>query len=155
MKTLLALLLVMALPPSAFAEGKVLLKMTTWHLTPATDIVTSYSATCRARSYGFTTTTKTGAQRASAVSLAIREGADSRTFDLTETALGKLMTEGTGFGELGFACRPDTLFVFYRGATAADAAAAPVQQQAVFSISPDGQLSVPPKEGIMVTPVPD
>jgi hypothetical protein len=155
MKRLLAALLATLLPLSAFAEGKVLLKMTMWHLTPATDVATNYSATCRNRVYSLTTTTAPREPRAATVSLVIREGSESRTFNLTRTALGDLLTEGTGFGELRFACRPETLFVFYRGATAADATATPVQQQAVFAIAADGRLSIPPKEGITVTPVAD
>lgn len=150
MKKLLSVVMAMALPLGAIAEGVERLTMTMWHLTPAANVATTYNATC---SHGTYTLTMTRPPRVSAVALAVQNGATNRKADLTETALGQLLTEPTGFGELSFACRPGRLFVFYRGATQASKDARPIAQSAVFALSPDGELSVPPPEGITVTPV--
>ncbi|MDR7332064.1 hypothetical protein [Roseateles asaccharophilus] len=150
MKKLLSVVMVMALPLGAMAAGVERLTMTSWHLTPAANVATTYNATC---AHGTYTMTVTRPPRAGAVALAVQDGTTNRRADLTETALGQLLTEPSGFGELRFACRPGRLFVFYRGATQAGEEASPVAQSAVFALSADGDLSVPPAEGITVTPV--
>lgn len=127
--------------------------MTMWHLTAATDVATTHGATCAHGMYTLTLTRSPQARRASAVVLAVQDGATRRTADLTNTALGRLLTDPTGFGELGFACRPQRLFVFYRGATRPHEEASLAAQSAVFALSPGGELSVPPPEGITVTPL--
>lgn len=155
MRKLLCSLVVMAAPLSAAAEGAIQLTLTTWHLRPAADVVTTHGARCGDASYTFTVTTSPPANRATAVTLATQLGAVSRTVDLTPTALGQLMTEPTGFGELSFACRPQSLFVFYKGATRASETAGLAQQSAVFALSPEGKVSVPPPEGITTRPLPN
>ncbi len=153
MKTFLPVILAAALPMGAMAEGAVRLTMTTWHLTPATDVATTHSATCGHGTYTLTVTRLPQAPRASTVALAFRNATTHHTADLTQTPLGQLLVDATGLGELRFACRPQRLFAFYRGATLASETAAPVRQDAVFAVSPEGQLSVPPPEGITETPV--
>lgn len=140
-------------PQCTMAQDAERLTMTMWHLTAATDVATTYGATCPHGSYALTAARSPQAPRASAVVLTFQSGARRGTTDLTNTALGRLLTEPTGFGELGFACRPQRLFVFYRGATQANKEASLVPQSAVFALSPEGELSVPPPEGITVTPL--
>jgi hypothetical protein len=153
MKTFLPVMLAAALPMGAMAEGAVRLTMTSWHLTPATDVAITHSATCGHGSYTLTVTRSPQAPRASTVALAFRDGTTHHTADLTQTPLGQLLVDPAGLGELRFACRPQRLLAFYRGATLASESATPVRQDAVFALSPEGQLSVPPPEGITETPV--
>jgi len=153
MKQLLPLLSMVVWPQCTLAQATEQLTMTMWHLTAATDVATTYGATCAHGTYTLTAARSLQALRATAVTLTVQDGATRRTADLTNTALGLLLTEPTGFGELGFACRPQRLFVFYRGATQAHKEASLVAQSAVFALSPEGELSVPPPEGITVTPL--
>ncbi|MFG6413613.1 hypothetical protein ACG02S_06840 [Roseateles sp. DC23W] len=108
MKSLLFVLLAMLPPLTVHAAGAERMNMVMWHLRPATDVVTTYSARCAERVYTFTFTLTPSPQtgRADNVGLVVQDGATTRQLDLTATVLGQLLTDPTGFGELRFACRP-------------------------------------------------
>ncbi|MFG6429708.1 hypothetical protein [Roseateles sp. LYH14W] len=151
---LLASLLALTLPFTALAEEPVVrLEIRTMHLRNASDIAMTYNVICDQRGYTLLASMSPKHRRATAIALLIGEGAGLRKVDLTPTELGQLMTDRTGFGELGFGCGGDGLYMRYLGATLADDKAPAVVQDALFRVSADGVVSRVPPPGVTVTPL--
>lgn len=154
MNKLTASLLVLALPVGApAAEPDVKVEIRTLHLRPASDIVMTYQAVCGEVTYTLKSNMSAVDRRPTAIVALVVGGADQRKVDVAATELGRLMMDRTGFGELGFACGADRLFIRYVGATQATETSPPVVQDALFNISKDGVVSRAQPSGITVTPL--
>ena len=151
---LLASLLALTLPLTAPAEPPVeRVEIRTLHLRDASDIAMTYNINCDQRGYTLLASMSPKHRPFTAIALLIGEGADLLKVDLTPTVLGQLMTDRTGFGELGFGCGGEGLYLRYLGATQANDKAPALVQDALFRVSKDGVVSQVLPPGVTVTPL--
>ncbi|PTT79806.1 hypothetical protein DBR42_20680 [Pelomonas sp. HMWF004] len=154
MRTLYLCAAALILPLTTVAAEPVeRLEMRVLHLRNASDVAMTYNVNCDQRGYTLLASMSPKHRRATAIALLIGEGVDLRKVDLTPTDLGQLMTDRMGFGELGFGCGSEGLYLRYLGATRANDKEPAVVQDALFRVSKDGVVSRVPPDGVTLTPL--
>lgn len=136
---LAALALAASAPHALAAEETTRVEIRSLDVRRAADIVMSYQVVCQDHAYTFTAPMSPVHRRA--VSLFVQIRADGhRSVDLTDTDLGRLMTDLAGSGELGFGCG-DGVYVRYQGSKSVKAGGPLEPVSALFRLAKDGRIS--------------
>ncbi|WP_431050004.1 hypothetical protein [Roseateles sp. L2-2] len=104
----------------------------------AKSVAMTYEVVCQGHTYTFASAMSPVDRRSD--SLSVKVDRSARSFDLSQSDLGRLMADRGGFGELGFACG-DGVYARYEGARAAAPGGSLTPVSRLFKISPEGQIS--------------